>query len=94
MKLDLVSAWDEEEYKGNPESSRFVFADSPEEAYAFWREEYFDADAKAGEFDGLPNYDCIIEVPVSAERGVAYGKVWFDGTAPECPKVFPPVETQ
>lgn len=74
LKLYCVSAWDQDEYKGNPDRGRFVFADSPEEAFAFWHND---------DDEGFI-FDCVIELPVRGKRGVTYGEIMFEGTAPEC----------
>ena len=80
LKLYSVGAWDIEEYKGNPSRGRFVFADSAEDAFAFWHKEWND---HAGDDEGFI-FDCVVELPVRGQRGVAYGVVMIEGTAPEC----------
>ena len=77
MKLYLVSAYDPDEYKGNPDRGRFVFADSADEALEFWRREWIDDDEDEEVF--LPTLDCVVELPPSGERGIVYGVVLIDG---------------
>ena len=77
MNLYMVSAFDPDEYKGSNDRGRFVFADSAQEAFDFWKAEHIE------DFDGdescLPTFDCVIRLPALGERGIVYGEVEMEG---------------